>query len=32
MPEAAKAVPLYLGHRYPFEVGDALDVVTGRKG
>jgi hypothetical protein len=30
MPEEAKAVLLYLGRRYPFEVGQALDAVTGK--
>jgi hypothetical protein len=30
MLEEAKAVLLYLGHRYPFEVGQALDSVTGK--
>jgi hypothetical protein len=27
-----KAVLLFLYHRYPFEVGHAIDAVTGRKG
>jgi hypothetical protein len=31
MPDEAKAVLLYLGHRYPFEVNQAMDTVTGRK-
>lgn len=30
MPDEAKAVLLYVGHRYPFEVGQALDAVTGK--
>jgi hypothetical protein len=31
MPEEAKAVPLCLGHHYPFKVGQALDAVTGKR-
>jgi hypothetical protein len=31
MPEEAKAVLLYLGHRYPFEVGQAMHAVTGKR-
>jgi len=30
MPDEAKAVLLYLGRRYPIEVGQALDSVTGK--
>ena len=30
MLEDAKAALLYLGHRYPFEVGQALNAVTGK--
>ena len=30
MPEDAKAVLLYLGHRYPFKGDQALDAVTGK--
>jgi hypothetical protein len=31
MPDEAKAVLLLLGHRYPFEVGRAIDSVTGKR-
>jgi hypothetical protein len=31
MPEEAKTVLLYLGHRYPFEVTQAMDAVTGKR-
>ena len=31
VPEEARAVLLYLGHRYPFEVTQALDAVTGKQ-
>jgi hypothetical protein len=29
-PEEAKAVLVYLGRRYPFEVTQAMDAVTGK--
>ena len=32
MPEDAKAVLLYLGHRYSFEVGQAMDALRASGG
>jgi hypothetical protein len=31
MPDEAKAVLLPLGRRYPFEVGQAIDSITGKR-